>query len=55
VQFAKKEKVEGTSTVDNGKRQVQALLLTPISVHKDLVDQVIIGDKFHKRDEVYGK
>jgi D-xylose transport system substrate-binding protein len=55
VQFAKKEKVEGTSTVNNGKREVQALLLTPISVHKDLVDQIIIGDKFHKRDEVYGK
>ena len=55
VQFAKKEKVEGTSTIDNGKRQVQALLLTPIGVHKDLVDQIIIGDKFHKRDEVYGK
>jgi len=55
VQFAKKEKVEGTSTVDNGKRQVQALLLTPIGVHKDLVDQIILGDKFHKREEVYGK
>jgi D-xylose transport system substrate-binding protein len=55
VQFAKKEKVEGTSTVNNGKREVQALLMTPIGVHKDLIDQIIIADKFHKRDEVYGK
>jgi D-xylose transport system substrate-binding protein len=55
VQFAKKEKVEGTSTVNNGKREVQALLMTPISVHKDLVDQIIIRDGFHKREEVYGK
>jgi len=55
VQFAKKEKVEGTSTINNGKREVQALLMTPIGVHKDLIDQIIIADKFHKRDEVYGK
>lgn len=54
VQFAKKEKVEGTSTIDNGKREVQALLLTPISVNKGLIDQIIIGDKFHTRDQVYG-
>jgi D-xylose transport system substrate-binding protein len=54
VQLAKGEKVEGTSTVDNGMKQVQALLLTPISVHKELIDQIIIADKFHTRDQVYG-
>src|SRR5688572_9995476 len=55
VQFAKKEKVEGSTTINNGRREVQALLMTPISVHKDLIDQIIIRDKFHKREEVYGK
>ena len=54
VQLAKGEKVEGTSTVDNGKKQVQALLFAPIGVHKDLIDQIIIRDKFHTRDQVYG-
>ena len=54
VQLAKGEKVEGTSTVNNGLKEVQALLLTPIAVHKDLIDQIIIGDKFHTRDQVYG-
>ncbi len=54
VQMAKGEKVEGTSTVDNGMKQVQALLLTPIAVHKDLIDQIIIRDKFHTREQVYG-
>jgi D-xylose transport system substrate-binding protein len=54
VQLAKGEKVEGTSTVDNGKKQVQALLFSPIAVHKDLIDQIIIRDKFHTRDQVYG-
>ncbi len=54
VQMAKGEKVEGTSTVNNGLKEVQALLLTPIGVHKDLVDQIIISDKFHTREQVYG-
>lgn len=54
VQMAKGEKVEGTSTVNNGLKDVQAILLTPIAVHKDLVDQIIINDKFHTREQVYG-
>jgi D-xylose transport system substrate-binding protein len=54
VQMAKGEKVEGTSTVNNGMKQVQALLLTPIGVHKGVVDQIIINDKFHTREQVYG-
>jgi D-xylose transport system substrate-binding protein len=54
VQMAKGEKVEGTSMVDNGTKQVQAVLLTPIAVHKGLVDQVLINDKFHTREQVYG-
>jgi D-xylose transport system substrate-binding protein len=54
VQLAKGEKAEGTSMVNNGKKEVQALLLNPIAVHKDLIDQVIISDKFHTREQVYG-
>ena len=54
VQLAKKEKTEGTSTINNGLKDVQAILLAPIPVHKDLVDQIIIGDKFHTREQVYG-
>jgi D-xylose transport system substrate-binding protein len=54
VGLAKGEKVEGTSTINNGLKEVQALLLTPISVNKDLLDQIIIHDGFYKREEVYG-
>ena len=54
VRMAKGEKVEGTLTVDNGMKQVQSLLMTPIGVHKEVVDQVIIRDKFHTREQVYG-
>jgi D-xylose transport system substrate-binding protein len=55
VRMAGGEKVEGTSTFDNGKKRVQAILFNPIGIHKDLVDAVIIGDKFHTREQVYGK
>jgi D-xylose transport system substrate-binding protein len=55
VQMAKGEKAEGTSTIDNGKKEVQALLLQPIIVDNRLVDQIIIKDKFHTREQVYGK
>ena len=54
VQMAKGEKVEGTSRIDNGKREVEAILLHPITVDRRLVDQIIIGDKFHTREAVYG-
>jgi D-xylose transport system substrate-binding protein len=54
VQMARGEKVEGTSTINNGLKEVQALLMTPIAVHKDLIDQLIINDKFHTREQVYG-
>jgi D-xylose transport system substrate-binding protein len=54
VQLAKGEKVEGTSTVDNGLKQVQAVLFSPIGVHKDLIDQIIIHDRFHTKEQVYG-
>jgi D-xylose transport system substrate-binding protein len=54
VQMAKGERVEGTSTIDNGRKKVQAILFNPIAVHKGLVDQVIIADRFHTREQVYG-
>ena len=54
VQLATGEKVEGTSTIDNGMKQVQAILFSPIAIHKGLIDQVIIADKFHTREQVYG-
>ena len=54
VQLAKGEKVEGTATVNNGMKEVQAFLLNPISIRRDLIDQLIISDQFHTREQVYG-
>ena len=53
-QMAQGEKVEGTSTINNGLKPVQAILYSPIAVHKGLIDQVLIADKFHSREDVYG-
>jgi len=54
VQLTRGERVEGTSTIDNGMKKVQAILYNPIPIHKGLIDQVIIADKFHTREQVYG-
>ena len=53
VRMAKGEKVEGTSTIDNGMKQVQSVLLSPTTIHKDLVP-ILIGDNFFKKEQVYG-
>jgi D-xylose transport system substrate-binding protein len=53
-QMTQGKKVEGTSTVDNGLKPVQAILYNPIAVHKGLIDQVLLADKFHTREAVYG-
>jgi D-xylose transport system substrate-binding protein len=53
VQLAKGEKVEGTSTVDNGLKQVQATLFSPLTIHKDLIP-ILFSDNFLTREQVYG-
>ncbi len=54
VRLAQGEKVEGTSTIDAGSKKVPAVLFTPTVVHKGLVDQILIREKFHTREQVYG-
>jgi D-xylose transport system substrate-binding protein len=53
VQLAKGEKVETSATVDNGMKQVPAVLLTPITIHKDLIP-ILISDNFHTKEQIYG-
>jgi D-xylose transport system substrate-binding protein len=53
VQLAKKEKVEGTSTVDNGLKQVQAILFSPTTIHKDLIP-ILYSDNFLTPAQVGG-
>jgi D-xylose transport system substrate-binding protein len=53
VQMARGEKVEGTSSIDNGLKQVQAVLWNPVVIHKDLI-QILINDRFHSKEQIYG-
>ena len=53
VQMAKGEKVEGTSTVDNGMKQVHAILFSPTTIHKDLIP-ILFSDNFLTPAQVDG-
>lgn len=54
VALAKGEKIEkAKQKVNNGKVDVPSILLTPIQVDKDNLDDVVIKDGFHTREKVY--
>jgi D-xylose transport system substrate-binding protein len=44
-----------TGTVNNGKMDVPALLLAPVVVDKDNLDETIIAARYQKKEAVYGK
>ena len=52
VAMAKKEKIETNRTVNNGVIDVPSILIEPIPIDKNNVDEVI-KDGFHKREDVY--
>lgn len=53
VQMAKGETVAINRKVNNGKIEVPSVLLPPIAVDKSNIDETIIADGFHSREEVY--
>jgi len=53
VKLAKGEEVPTVTTINNGRRDVPAMLLPPISVDKETIDSTLIRDGFHKREAVY--
>lgn len=55
INLARKEKVETKETINNGKKDVPAILLQPIVVDKNNVDATIIKDGYHSRQDVYGQ
>ncbi|HEX2339250.1 MAG TPA: substrate-binding domain-containing protein [Vicinamibacterales bacterium] len=54
VDLADGDKVDGTSTVNNGRKDVPALLLDGMPVDKENVEQTVVADGFHKKEEVFG-
>ena len=54
VALAKEETLEkANQTVNNGKIEVPSIILTPIQVDKENLDEVVIKDGFHAREDVY--
>ena len=54
VALAKGEPIsEATQTVNNGKIDVPSILLKPIQVDKENLDEKVIKDGFHTREAVY--
>lgn len=54
VALAKGETIQkADQTVNNGKIDVPSIILTPIQVDKDNLDEVVIKDGFHSQEDVY--
>jgi len=55
VKLAKKEPVATTDKVNNGKKDVPAILIAPVSVDKSNVDATVIKDGYHTHADIYGQ
>ncbi|MEI7064479.1 D-xylose ABC transporter substrate-binding protein [Dickeya chrysanthemi] len=47
------KKPESNATLNNGKKEVPAFLLTPIPVDKANIDSTVVADGFHKKVDIY--
>ena len=54
VKLARKQPVQTSDKINNGKIDVPAILLQPVAVDKANVDDTVIKAGYHKREEVYG-
>ena len=53
IRLAEGEAVYTAKTVNNGMKEVPAMLLEPIAVDKDNLEYTVISDGYQKRDEVF--
>lgn len=53
LKLARGEKIQANGHVNNGQKDVEAVLLTPIAVTKDNLDATVIADGYHSHDAVY--
>ncbi|GIO25523.1 sugar ABC transporter substrate-binding protein [Ornithinibacillus bavariensis] len=55
LKLADGETIKTNRKINNGKIEVPSILLSPIEVNKDNIDDTIIADGFHSREDVYGE
>jgi D-xylose transport system substrate-binding protein len=54
MKLARKEPIETKDKINNGRKDVPAILHEPIAVDKENLDSTIIKDGYHKREDIYG-
>lgn len=54
VTLARGEEVKTSTSVNNGKKEVPSVLIEPIAVTRDTIDETVIQDGYHAKEEVYG-
>ena len=55
IKLAKHEAVNAPDKINNGKKDVPAILLAPIAVDKSNIDATVIKDGYHTHEDVYGQ
>jgi D-xylose transport system substrate-binding protein len=55
IKLARKEPVNAPERIDNGKRAVPSILYEAIVVDRSNVNETILKDGYHRREEIYGK
>ena len=55
MKLARHESVQTTDKINNGKKDVPAMLFAPIAVDKSNIDATIIKDNYHTHQDVYGQ
>ena len=55
IKLARKQKVDAPDKINNGKIDVPAILLEPMVVDKNNVDDTVIKSGYHKREDIYGQ
>ncbi len=53
VALAKKEKLNTTRTVNNGRIDVPSILIEPIQVDKSNIEETVVKDGFQPRDKIF--
>jgi D-xylose transport system substrate-binding protein len=54
IKLARKQPLQAPDKINNGKKDVPAILLQPIVVDKGNVDATVIKDGYHTHQDVYG-
>lgn len=55
VRLARGDSINAGHTINNGKVEVPAVLLPPLAVDETNIDDIVIADGFHSKEDVYGK